>query len=83
MTGKDAYNGVMLAVIDLAYTRASTSSVLTQAEALESMGNRLSFTQFLIALELIAEGRHGQNGRQLHSYLLLKCAGGPVINTSF
>lgn len=82
MVEKETQNGVTLAAIDLAYMRASNSPVLTQAEALETLGNRLSFTQFLIALELIAEIR-GQNGRELHSYLLLKCADGPALNKTY
>mmetsp|Transcript_7725 Transcript_7725/g.19929 ORF Transcript_7725/g.19929 Transcript_7725/m.19929 type:complete len:533 (+) Transcript_7725:95-1693(+) len=71
--------------LDLIYTRSSRAPAISSLEQNESsnvgLGKRLSFNQFLVACELIADARDQISG-ELLSLLLLKCGDGPSLSHS-
>jgi len=66
--------------LDLIFTKASRAPIHASQAGLDASwgGKRISFNQFLVACELIAEARSQISG-ELHSLLLLRCADGPSI----
>jgi hypothetical protein len=73
-----------VAFLDLAFTRATRAPVnATGSDPVDAAwgSKRISFNQFLVACELVAEAR-AQLGGELHSLLLLRCAAGPSVKST-